>query len=94
MLCQRKGSYCRHDEALLKDEGEETSSNSTHTDEGRGASTSKYCRARTGGCNGRVADSAVRKLEVGTSKPCGIASMDIDRPVAKEASKTELCRSV
>lgn len=94
MLCQRKGNYRRHNEALSEDEGEETSSNSTHTDEGRGASTSKYCQARTSRCNGRVADSAVRKLEVGTSKPCGIASMNIDRAVAKEASKTELCRNV
>lgn len=48
------------DEVFLEEEGEDTSSNSTHTDEGRGASTSKHCRARTRGCNGRVAYSAVR----------------------------------
>ena len=55
------------DEAFLEEKGEETNSNSTHTGESRGASTSKYCRARSGGGNGRVAYSAVRKLEVGTS---------------------------
>lgn len=82
------------DEAFLKEEGEETSSDSTHTDEGRGASTSKYCRARTGGGNGRVACSAVRKLEVGTSKARGVASMDINGAVAKEAPETKFCRNV
>lgn len=94
MPYQRKGNYRRHDEVLLKEEGEEASRNSTHTDEGRGASTCKYCGARTGGCNGRIAYSAVRKLEVGTSKPCGIAGMDIDGAIAKEASEIELCRNV
>ena len=94
MLCQRKDNYRRHDEALLEEEGEETSSNSTHTNEGRSASTSKYCRARTGGCNSRVAYSAVRKLEIGTSKASGIAGVDIDGAVAKEASETEFCRDV
>ena len=94
MPCQRKDNYRRHDEAPLEEEGEETSSNSTHADEGRGASTSKHCRGRTGGCNSRVAYSAVRKLEIGTSKPCGIAGVDIDGAVAKEASETKLCRNV
>ena len=94
MPCQRKDNNCRQDEILLEEEGEEASSNNTHTDEGRGASTSKYCRARTAGCSGRVAYSAVRKLEVRTSKPCGVAAMDIDGAVAKEASEAELGRNM
>lgn len=94
MPCQRKDTNCRHNDDLLEEEGEEAGSNSTHTDEGRGASTSKYRRARTGGCSGRVAYSAVRKLEVGTSKTCSIAAMDIDGAVAKEAAEAGLCRNV
>ena len=94
MPCQGKCNSRRHLISLLEEEGEETNSDSTHTDEGRGASTSKDCRARTCGGNGRVAYSAIRKLEIGTSKPCGITGMDIDGAVAKEASETKFCRNV